>query len=172
MEEESRINQWKERFNESCFFSTEMSSRSNIQKDSPRDSHNLFRISSKFKDEPKMLLEKAKQQQKEASNRHLAVLRNTLRTKSSAQKAEKEASICRYEFIKLYHNKKFRLEEEAFLSDLKIDNERAFRQSVERFRDTKWNNEMSVSLRKENQKRKLEELKDDKTENEKVQYCL
>ena len=64
------------------------------------------------------------------------------------QKAERDASVCRYEFIKLYHNKKFRLEEEAVLSEYKEDSERAFRRSVERFRTTKWHNEMSVSMRK------------------------
>ncbi len=60
MDRKSNLEKLKECFNESQFFSTQVSSNSNISKDSPRQQKNMFRISSRFTDDPPVYLKKMK----------------------------------------------------------------------------------------------------------------
>lgn len=62
-----------------------------------------------------------KDRQKEAGKMYLSALKNNLQARTSLNRAYRDASICRYEFIKLYNNKKFKLEEKVKKDDHILD---------------------------------------------------
>jgi hypothetical protein len=88
------------------------------------------RISSKFTDEPQTYLKKIKMKRKEASKKCLEALKNTVKAKMNLDKTEKDAAVSRYDFMKLYDSKKFKLELQSIRSSHKVDDEFNYRQSI------------------------------------------
>jgi hypothetical protein len=153
MQDRGSIAKLRECFNESTFFSTEVSSPSHSQINQP-----IVRISSKFTDEPTLYLKKLRIKTKEASSKCLQALQGSVKARVELQRVEKEAALSRYDFMRLYNTKKFRLDEQALLSSHKIDHEFNFRLSLQRTKRLRALNEVSLSARKEQQIRNIEGL--------------
>lgn len=85
MQDHSSISKLKECFNESTFFSTEVSSPSRsllVNQDSLR----FAKIPSKFTDEPQIYLRKIKIKKKEVNEKCLEALRITIKAKMDLEK--------------------------------------------------------------------------------------
>ncbi len=67
-------------------------------------------MSNKFTDDPQLYLRKIKIRKKEANEKCLEALRSTVKAKGDLERVEKDASLTRYDFMRLYNVKKFRLD--------------------------------------------------------------
>jgi hypothetical protein len=157
MQDHSSISKLRECFNESTFFSTEVSSPSRSLLNN-QDSQRLTKMPSKFTDDPQLYLRKIKIKKKEATEKCLEALRSTVKAKLGLERTEREAAVSRYDFMRLYNNKKFRLDEQALLSAHRTDHEFTFRLSLERTKRQRVLNEFSLRARKEQQTRDIENL--------------
>lgn len=64
----------------------------------------------------------------------LEALRGTVRARSELERAERDAAVSRFHFMRLYNAKKFKLDEETLLSSHRADNEFALNLSMQRTR--------------------------------------
>jgi hypothetical protein len=80
MQDHGSISKLRECFNESTFFSTEVSSPSRSLLNN-QDSLRLAKMPSKFTDDPQLYLRKIKIKKKEANEKCLEALRSTVKAK-------------------------------------------------------------------------------------------
>jgi hypothetical protein len=170
MQDQGSISKLRECFNESTFFSTEVSSpsRSLINQDSLR----LAKMPSKFTDDPQLYLRKIKIKKKEANEKCLEALRNTVKAKVDLERVERDAAVSRYDFMRLYNIKKFKLDEQVLLSSYRADHEFNFRLSIQRTKRSRVINEFSLSARKEQQARNIEQLFENNKQTKSVKFIL
>lgn len=78
----------------------------------------------------------------------------------------------RYDFMRLYNIKKFKLDEQVLLSSYRADHEFNIRLSLERTKRSRILNEFSLSARKEQQIRVIEHLFETNKQNKSVDFIL